>query len=125
MKECETCQFYDRIEAKTEYCASYGMCRVDPPRTDDRWPKVRGNDWCGAWGERVGEPSLTKRAARVMAMAREEAAVLGHREIGTQHLLLGILREGEGIAMQVLMNAMDRVPDADAVREEVRSIVKP
>ena len=47
---------------------------------------------------------FSDRVKRVMQLAREEAARLGHNYIGTEHLLLGIIREGECSATQVLMN---------------------
>ncbi len=55
-------------------------------------------------GERmvVGEISLTPRAKRVIELSIEEARRLGHNYIGTEHLLLGLVREGEGIAAGVL-----------------------
>ena len=55
-------------------------------------------------GERVnvGEISLTPRAKKVIELAVEEARRLGHNYIGTEHLLLGLVREGEGIAAGVL-----------------------
>ena len=55
-------------------------------------------------GERVnqGDISLTPRAKKVIELAAEEARRLGHNYIGTEHLLLGLVREGEGIAAGVL-----------------------
>ena len=47
---------------------------------------------------------FSDRVKRVMQLAREEAARLGHNYIGTEHLLLGIIREGKGTATQVLVN---------------------
>src|SRR5215471_407169 len=57
-------------------------------------------------GERVvvGEVGLTPRAKKVMELAVDEARRLTHRFIGTEHLLLGLLREGDGIAAGVLAN---------------------
>ncbi len=49
-----------------------------------------------------GEMGLTPRAKRVIELAIDEARALGHNYIGTEHLLLGLLREGEGIANSVL-----------------------
>src|SRR5437868_4989418 len=46
----------------------------------------------------VGEVGLTPRAKRVIELAIDEARRLGHNYIGTEHLLLGLVREGEGIA---------------------------
>jgi excisionase family DNA binding protein len=55
-------------------------------------------------GERLvlGELGLTPRAKKVMELAMEEARRLNQRLIGTEHLLLGLIREGEGIAAGVL-----------------------
>jgi len=55
-------------------------------------------------GERTvkGEIGLTPRAKRVIELAVDEARRLGHNYIGTEHLLLGLLREGEGVAAGVL-----------------------
>ena len=47
---------------------------------------------------------FSDRVKRVMQLAREEAARLGHNYIGTEHLLLGIIRDGKGTATQVLVN---------------------
>jgi ATP-dependent Clp protease ATP-binding subunit ClpC len=52
----------------------------------------------------VGEIGLTPRARRVIELATDEARRLGHRYIGTEHLLLGLVREGEGIAAGVLQS---------------------
>ncbi len=55
-------------------------------------------------GERApfGKPSLAPRTKRVIELAVEEARMMGHHYIGTEHLLLGLVREGEGIAVNVL-----------------------
>ena len=50
----------------------------------------------------TGEIGLTPRAKRVIELAIDEARHLGHNYIGTEHLLLGLLHEGEGIAAGVL-----------------------
>ncbi len=57
-------------------------------------------------GERIvlGEFGLTPRAKKVIELAMDEARRLNHRFIGTEHLLLGLIREGEGIAAGVLEN---------------------
>jgi hypothetical protein len=49
-----------------------------------------------------GEVGLTPRAKRVIELAIAEARAFGHRYVGTEHLLLGLLREGEGIGAGVL-----------------------
>ncbi|MDW7740557.1 MAG: ATP-dependent Clp protease ATP-binding subunit [Bacillota bacterium] len=48
--------------------------------------------------------SYTPRAKRVVELAIEESQNLGHNYVGTEHLMLGLVREGEGIAAQVLAN---------------------
>ncbi|HET7036546.1 MAG TPA: Clp protease N-terminal domain-containing protein [Thermomicrobiaceae bacterium] len=50
----------------------------------------------------AGAVRFTERAARALAFAREEAAPFNHNYLGTEHLLLGLLREGEGVAARVL-----------------------
>ncbi len=50
----------------------------------------------------VGEIGLTPRARKVIELAGDEARRLGHQYVGTEHLLLGLVREGEGIAAGVL-----------------------
>ncbi|HKB15877.1 MAG TPA: Clp protease N-terminal domain-containing protein, partial [Planctomycetota bacterium] len=59
---------------------------------------------------------FTPRAKKVLELSMEEAANLGHNYIGTEHLLLGLIKENEGIAAQVLMNLGVKLED---VREEV------
>ncbi|MCC6464455.1 MAG: ATP-dependent Clp protease ATP-binding subunit [Planctomycetes bacterium] len=65
---------------------------------------------------------FTPRAKRVIDLAKEEAASLNHEHVGTEHLLLGLLRENDGIAAQVLMNLGVRL---DEVREEVLELLSP
>ena len=50
----------------------------------------------------MGEIGLTPRAKKVIELAVDEARRLNHHYIGTEHLLLGLVREGEGIAAGVL-----------------------
>ena len=45
---------------------------------------------------------FTKRAKQVLQYATEEARTLNHSYIGTEHILLGLIREGEGVAARVL-----------------------
>jgi ATP-dependent Clp protease ATP-binding subunit ClpC len=65
---------------------------------------------------RPGHIPFTPRAKRVLELSLSEAKLLGHRYVGTEHLLLGLLREGEGVAAQVLA-ALGA--DLDGVRERV------
>ena len=64
----------------------------------------------------VGEVGLTPRAKQVIELAIDEARRLGHNYIGTEHLLLGLVREGEGIAAGVLESLGVNL---DKVRHEV------
>ncbi len=59
---------------------------------------------------------FTDRVKRVMQLAREESARLGHDYIGTEHFLLGIIRDGEGVAVSVLENLG---LDLDEVRQSI------
>ncbi|HAV42899.1 TPA: ATP-dependent Clp protease ATP-binding subunit ClpC [bacterium] len=52
----------------------------------------------------IGEAPYTPHAKRVLELAFDEARLLGHNYVGTEHLLLGLIREGEGIAWKVLSN---------------------
>jgi excisionase family DNA binding protein len=63
---------------------------------------------------------FTKRALHVMTLAQEEATHFQHNYIGTEHLLLGLLREGEGVASQVLSNLGIEV---EQVRHAVEAII--
>ena len=70
-----------------------------------------------ASGSRSVEYTLrTSRARRVVVLAQEEARLLNHNYIGTEHLLLGLLREGEGVAAQVLV---ELGADLSRVRQQV------
>ncbi|MEW6424700.1 MAG: ATP-dependent Clp protease ATP-binding subunit [Bacillota bacterium] len=62
------------------------------------------------------EMTLTPRAKRVLELAVDEARRMGHNYVGTEHLLLGLIREGEGVAAQVLTSLG---ADADKVRQVV------
>ena len=64
----------------------------------------------------MGKLPRTPRGKKVLGYAIEEAKNLGHNYVGTEHLLLGLLREGEGVAAQVLMNMGLML---DEVRKEV------
>ena len=64
----------------------------------------------------MGQLPFTPRAKKVLELSMEEASQLSHNYIGTEHLLLGLIRENEGIAAQVLMNLGVKL---DEVRDEV------
>ena len=68
----------------------------------------------------MGKLPQTPRAKKVIEFAIEEARNLGHNYVGTEHLLLGLLREHDGVAAQVLMNLGLKL---DEVRGEVLNIL--
>src|SRR5262249_24164719 len=68
----------------------------------------------------MGKLPHTPRAKKVIEYSIEEARNLGHNYVGTEHLLLGLLREQEGVAAQVLMNLGLKLED---VREEVLNLL--
>jgi len=68
----------------------------------------------------LGEIPFTPRAKKVLELAVEEAQNMGHNYVGTEHLLLGLIREEEGVAARVLENIGVRL---DVVREEVISLL--
>jgi len=76
----------------------------------------------GPGGEQVvmGRLPHTPRAKKVIEYSVEEARNLSHNYVGTEHLLLGLLREQEGVAAQVLMNLGLKLED---VREEVLNLL--
>ena len=63
---------------------------------------------------------FSERAKNVLTLAQEEAERSHHSYIGTEHLLLGLLREHEGLAAHVLANLG---VDIEAVREVIRSVL--
>jgi ATP-dependent Clp protease ATP-binding subunit ClpC len=63
-----------------------------------------------------GDPALTGKVKKVFEHANDEASQLGHNYVGTEHLLLSLLRQPDGIAAQVLQNLG---VDLDLVRKEV------
>jgi len=65
-----------------------------------------------------GHIPFTPRAKKVLDLSLRESVMLGHDYVGTEHLLLGVLREGEGIASQVLTQDPLRL-DLNLVRQQV------
>jgi len=70
----------------------------------------------------MGKLPQTPRAKKVLEFSIEEARNLNHNYVGTEHLLLGLLREQEGLAAQVLMNIGLKLEE---VREEVLTLLGP
>ncbi|MBA3579941.1 MAG: ATP-dependent Clp protease ATP-binding subunit [Gemmatimonadaceae bacterium] len=65
--------------------------------------------------------NFTERVRKVLAMAREEASRLHHEYVGTEHILLGLIREGEGVAATVLQNLN---VDLDEIQQKIEETVK-
>ena len=63
---------------------------------------------------------FTERARKVIILAREEAIRLGHNFVGTEHLLLGLIREGDGLAVAILKKLNVNI---SAVKAEIEKIV--
>jgi len=69
----------------------------------------------GCWFT-TGQIPFTPRARKVLELALREALSLGHSYIGTEHILLALVRENEGVAARILL---DFDADADKIRDEV------
>ncbi len=63
---------------------------------------------------------FTERAQKVLALSQEEAVRLGHNNIGTEHILLGLVREGEGIAAKALSSLG---LETEKIQEEVEQLI--
>src|SRR5512133_3532246 len=65
--------------------------------------------------------NFTERVRKVLAMAREEAARLHHEYVGTEHILLGLIREGEGVAAAVLQHLN---VELEEIQQKIEETVK-
>jgi ATP-dependent Clp protease ATP-binding subunit ClpC len=65
----------------------------------------------------TGQIPFTPRAKKVLDLSLREALSLGHNHIGTEHILLGLARENEGVAAQILL---DFGVDAETIRKEMK-----
>jgi ATP-dependent Clp protease ATP-binding subunit ClpA len=83
----------DEVRARLE--ENFGPVSLDPPPP----PRRR---WLGRGG---GGGSFSRRARKVLELALREALALGHRTIGSEHLLLGLLRDGQGLGARLLSQA--------------------
>ncbi|MFH1731816.1 MAG: ATP-dependent Clp protease ATP-binding subunit [Planctomycetota bacterium] len=96
---------------------------VDLKRIRVEVERLVQSDPAASQGEQMkpaGEPRYTPRAKRVLELAMDEARALGQSYIGTEHLLLGLLREGQGVAANVLLSLGLKL---ESVREEVHSFL--
>jgi ATP-dependent Clp protease ATP-binding subunit ClpA len=97
----------DEVRRRIE--ETFGPGALDRPLGRRRWARTR----CGPL---PGHIPFTPRAKKVLQLSLREAIALEHSYIGTEHILLGLVREGEGIAAEVL-GARGATP------EQVRSLV--
>jgi prophage maintenance system killer protein len=92
------------------------------------WEDVRGQvEEISGHGEGspAGHIPFTTRAKKVLELSLREALALGHHYIGTEHLLLGLLRENEGIAAQVLTTlGADHARVRDQVLEQLTGVAE-
>ncbi len=70
----------------------------------------------------TGQIPFTPRAKKVLELALREALSLGHNYIGTEHILLGLVREKEGVAARILL---DFDADAEKIRNEIIRMLTP
>src|SRR5512135_3634044 len=77
-------------------------------------------EWRRGFGTMNGY-NFTDRVRKVLQMAREEAARLHHEYVGTEHILLGLIREGEGVAAAVLTNLGVELED---IQQKIEETVK-
>src|SRR6201981_3168819 len=70
----------------------------------------------------IGNIPYTPRVKKVLALAAKEAKALNHSYVGTEHILLGLLREGEGVAARVLKNLE---VDIERTRNEILKELDP
>src|SRR6266542_2573486 len=75
----------------------------------------------GELGIAMNGYNFTDRVRKVLQMAREEAARLHHEYVGTEHILLGLIREGEGVAAAVLTNLN---VDLEEIQQKIEETVK-
>ena len=92
---------------------SFGPDALDPPAP----PPRRGLLGRRQRGTPRGFPRFAPRAKKVLELSLREALRLKHNHIGTEHMLLGLIREGEGLAMKILVEAGVSLPDLRAATE--------
>ena len=125
--------FFARFEASNYGCPNIetehlllGLLREDYSTTNRLLPTLRSKDAIQAQieskisrGERIStsvEMPLSLESKQVLMFAGEEATRIGHRHVGTEHLLLGLLRVEKGIASEILR---EYHVDLDVVRKEI------
>jgi ATP-dependent Clp protease ATP-binding subunit ClpC len=104
---------HDEHGVATEALESFGVSTLTVRASVEELIGVGGS-------EPSGHVPFTPRAKKVMELSLREALLLGHNYIGSEHLLLGLVREGEGVAAQVLMR---HGADLESVRQRIVEIL--
>ncbi len=122
-KKKRACSTTTTSGPSTSCSASSTRVRASPPRRSSRSasrsrpcaPRSRRSSVTAAPSP-SGHIPFTPRAKKVLELSLREALQLGHNYIGTEHILLGLIREGEGVAAQVLVKLG---ADLSRVRQQV------
>jgi ATP-dependent Clp protease ATP-binding subunit ClpA len=109
----------DAVRSHVEETFGRGALEGPPPRRRRR--RFRRRSRCETYEAEPGCIPFTPRAKKVLELALRESVTLGHNGIGTEHVLLGLLRESEGLAAFVLA---ERVPLDDLRRQLLARIGK-
>lgn len=91
-------------------------------KPDELRSEIMRNVGIGPGEKLIGRPLLTPRVKRVLALADKERKALRHTYLGTEHLLLGLIREGDGVAAKVLTQLKI---DLVQVRQEILKELDP
>jgi ATP-dependent Clp protease ATP-binding subunit ClpA len=102
----------EEIRRRTEEAFGPGALERAVRTRARRWRRPRCEDEYGI----VGRVPFTPRAKKVLELSLREALHLGHHHIGTEHVLLGLVREGEGLGAEILV---DRGVDLGRIRRMV------
>jgi ATP-dependent Clp protease ATP-binding subunit ClpA len=103
----------DTVLARIE--ESFGSDALDPPPAQSA--RRRGLLGRRRRGTPPGFPRFAARGKKVLELSLREALRLKHNYIGTEHILLGLIREGEGLAMKIMVEAGVSIPDLRAATE--------
>jgi ATPases with chaperone activity, ATP-binding subunit len=97
----------ETVRAKIE--ESFGPGALEPEVPPTRY---------GLFGRKVSRGSFTPRTKKVLELALREAIRLKHNWIGTEHILLGLIREGDGLAAKIIFDAGIDLPALRRAMEE-------
>jgi ATP-dependent Clp protease ATP-binding subunit ClpA len=85
--------------------------------------KIVGSEFSETWAGQELNPDrlpFTPRSKKVLELALRDALSLGHNYIGTEHILLGMVRENEGVAVRIITDRCDNLEDPmSAIREDI------